>query len=408
MTRGISVHIGLNSVDPNHYAGWSGPLNACEADAHAIEQVCADLGYQTSKLLTPAATRSAVMDALQGAASSLTAGDHLVLSYSGHGGQVPDGNGDETDGEDETWCLFDGQLVDDELNDALARLPAGVRVLVLSDSCHSGTVVKMKGAAPRDLTGYRVMPPEVASATYLRNQQFYDGLRAKVLKRASDVAASVILMSGCQDNQLSADGTFNGLFTSQLLRVWNRGQYAGDQPGFLRQVRQRMPSDQSPNYFTLRADPAFEKMRPFAMSYSTEVDGLRILSAGLADPKVRAKFEAAAAEGARKVLPPDVAEVSAVPPGPAPRGGTVVRAFWWGFHIEISHEDLAGAVAAADTAGAIVAAIGPVTGPAAPFVSAAGGFVALMGAVMAGMDRGRGVYLSMSWFALGVFVPTPV
>ena len=35
---GLSLHVGLNAVDPAHYAGWSGPLNACEADATASSE----------------------------------------------------------------------------------------------------------------------------------------------------------------------------------------------------------------------------------------------------------------------------------------------------------------------------------------------------------------------------------
>jgi hypothetical protein len=31
--RGLSLHLGLNAVDPRHYAGWSGDLLACEFDA---------------------------------------------------------------------------------------------------------------------------------------------------------------------------------------------------------------------------------------------------------------------------------------------------------------------------------------------------------------------------------------
>ena len=33
MTTGISLHIGLNYVDPNHYSDWDGKLNAAEYDA---------------------------------------------------------------------------------------------------------------------------------------------------------------------------------------------------------------------------------------------------------------------------------------------------------------------------------------------------------------------------------------
>ena len=36
MARGISVHIGVNDVDPNHYGGWSGPLKACENDSDVM------------------------------------------------------------------------------------------------------------------------------------------------------------------------------------------------------------------------------------------------------------------------------------------------------------------------------------------------------------------------------------
>ena len=35
--KGISLHLGLNVVDPDHYGGWDGALKACEADANAME-----------------------------------------------------------------------------------------------------------------------------------------------------------------------------------------------------------------------------------------------------------------------------------------------------------------------------------------------------------------------------------
>ena len=79
---------------------------------------------------------------MRSAAKTLQGGDLFFLTYSGHGGQVPDVNGDEADKKDETWCLYDGQLIDDELYFELSKFAAGVRILVLSDSCHSGTVTR--------------------------------------------------------------------------------------------------------------------------------------------------------------------------------------------------------------------------------------------------------------------------
>jgi len=92
-----------------------------------------------------------------------------------------------------------------------------------------------------------------------------------------------------------------------------------------------------------------------------------------------------------------------------PRGGSVVRAFWWGFHVQVSHEDLQSFLAGAGGVNDIVGAIGgSVPSPAAPFIALAAAFIAGALGLLKGLDHGRGVYISMSWFAPGVFVPTSV
>ena len=112
---GLSLHIGLNLVDPSHYAGWSGPLAACENDARAMGKLAAKRGFSPTQLLTRQATRGRVLAEIEKATRRMRKGDAYLLTYSGHGGQVPDVTGDEPDKKDETWCLFDGQLIDDEL-----------------------------------------------------------------------------------------------------------------------------------------------------------------------------------------------------------------------------------------------------------------------------------------------------
>ena len=257
MTIGLSLHIGVDSVDPAHYGGWSGPLNACEYDARDMRDIAQQQGFETSILETSSATRDAVLKALKDAATKLVEGDILFVSYSGHGGQVPDYNGpeDEIDDQDETWCLFDGQLLDDELYEAWSEFAAGVRILVLSDSCHSGTVVRAIEEdhaipAPPEGNRYRVLPVDIAGRTYRQNRVFYDGLQRKGQTESdSTVKASVMLISGCQDNQLSLDGTFNGKFTGTLLRVWRGGQFRGDYRRLHSSILTRMPATQSPNLF---------------------------------------------------------------------------------------------------------------------------------------------------------------
>src|SRR4051812_2499849 len=115
MPKGISINIGLNSVDAAEYNGWGGKLNACEADALSMAALAKKAGFETKVILTEEATSANVTAAISDASKQLGSDDILFLTYSGHGGQLPDTNGEETDGKDETWVLYDRQLVDDEL-----------------------------------------------------------------------------------------------------------------------------------------------------------------------------------------------------------------------------------------------------------------------------------------------------
>lgn len=278
MAKGLALTIGLNSVDRKHYGGWSGELNACEADAEDMADIGKSKKFKVKTLLTRAATRAKVIGEISRAAKTLKTGDIFMLSYSGNGGQLPDLNSDEPDAQDETWCPYDGELVDDELYAQLGKFSSGVRILIFSDSCHSGTAVKLayyqgtttaRGSGP-SLQGvrYRFMPPDVALRTYRANRGFYDKILKNIRLKGAEKAAkaSALLISGCQDNHLSSDGDFNGLFTAQLLRVWKNGVFKGDYRKFHASIVRRMPPDQTPNYFRIgRTDSKFEAQRPFTI-----------------------------------------------------------------------------------------------------------------------------------------------
>ncbi|MBC7911430.1 MAG: caspase family protein [Pyrinomonadaceae bacterium] len=278
MPNGLALTIGLNSVDPTHYGGWSGDLNACEADAEDMAAIAKSKKFKVKTLMTASATRAQVANEILAAAKALKSGDIFLLSYSGHGGQLPDMNSDEPDMQDETWCLFDGEQVDDELNAMLGKFAKGVRILVFSDSCHSGSVTKLAffqgttqvrassiNPETREVK-YRNMPPDVALRTYRQNKKFYDPILGdKALKNAAkSIKASTLLFSGCQDNQLSQDGDFNGLFTANMLRVWKEGKFKGSYKDFHKQIIKNMPPDQTPNYFFIgESNAAFEGQNPF-------------------------------------------------------------------------------------------------------------------------------------------------
>lgn len=279
MALGISLHVGLNRVDPAHYQGWDGELTACEFDANDMRAIAEGQGFEARSLLTKEATSDAVLAAIERAAGELDRGDLFLCTYSGHGGQVPDRNGeDEEDRSDETWVAYDRQIVDDELYALWSRFAPGVRIFVLSDSCHSGTVVRdieakvpgpvsTRQKAAAESPRYRALPRDVMIATYRANARLYDAIQERLpgAERA-DPAATVLLISGCRDDQLSLDGFSNGLFTENLRAVWDDGAWEGGHAEFREAIRARMPAKQQPNYLRVgAANPEFEQQKPFTV-----------------------------------------------------------------------------------------------------------------------------------------------
>jgi hypothetical protein len=339
---GHALAIGLNKVNPAHYGGWDGELSGCEPDARDMQAIAQSQGLNVEMLLTEQATYGEVLNKLDDLANLLKSGDLLVVSYSGHGGHVPDLNGDEADGLDETWCLYDGQLLDDELYGAWMKFQAGIRILVFSDSCHSGTVLRMMKTDLESPTEVRVreldemwkrlrvppkldrakmlslpemreavrvrsylrdrvgslppsvpepeetaipqpveveaervfvsrsIPPGILMKTYEQNRSLYDERGKAAPKEDSDqVKASVVLISGCEDSQTSADIGFNGLFTWMLKNVWNNGAFSGDHHKFHEDIRERVQSEnagQSPAFFlTGQYNEVFIGQRPYTV-----------------------------------------------------------------------------------------------------------------------------------------------
>lgn len=257
----ISLHIGLNSANTASYPGWNHDLRSAEADAEAMRGLLQAEGFEAEPLYGPAATRDAVKGQIRATAGRVGEGDLFVVSFSGHGGRVPDLEGDEWTGEDSTWCLHDGQLIDDELHDLWADFPAGARVVVISDSCHSGTILKFNavGEVEADARA-RVLPDGIVEATYEAFKSFYDGLVRSGPQR--DVKAMVRQLSACRDEELAYEDASHGFFTAALLEVWDAGAFVGTYDGFHREIAKRV-FGQTPQHQTLgaAADPSDQPFR---------------------------------------------------------------------------------------------------------------------------------------------------
>jgi hypothetical protein len=122
----------------------------CCNDAILIAEYYNTQGYKCYGLVDP--SKQQFVDYLNHFTQSNMIND-LIVYYAGHGNSIPDKsfkyiNGkcvptekDENDGRDETWVFKDGDLVDDEMKEIWDNNKCG-NILVLSDSCHSGTIVE--------------------------------------------------------------------------------------------------------------------------------------------------------------------------------------------------------------------------------------------------------------------------
>lgn len=281
MPTALSLHIGVNEFDPSHY-GNDGFLPLCENDANAMRELAENAGFEARQFLTRAATRDAVLAVISESAARLNSGDIFVMTNACHGGQIVDGNGDETiDGKDETICLFDAQLLDDEIYGAFAHFRAGVRILMVADSCNSASVARAAfGRRPviatcdraDDSRAVRRISGQTARDTYNRNLEFYESVieNSRHVRDNAVVNCPVILLGGCEDGQSSFDGSgANGAFTEALLASYAEGP-SGGYKAFRNAIAGRLPTSgeyrQIPSLFrTGTTSISFEAQSPFTI-----------------------------------------------------------------------------------------------------------------------------------------------
>jgi hypothetical protein len=236
------------NVDGDYKIGWNGRLGrssqCCEKDAEDLAAIASKQGFKAKILLTERATSARVQRAMRNAAKKLTAGDIFLLTYAGHGSQVEDL---EVDSEDETWCLYDRMFLDDEQRMLYTEFAEGVRILVLCDSCHSGTATRSgKSAADRrhrmhERMRARAMPRETASSIYVARKAEYDEIQLGLPNPPPELKASRILISACQDDETAmGDLVAGGCFTRALKKIWNQGAFEGNYEQFAEQIKQEL------------------------------------------------------------------------------------------------------------------------------------------------------------------------
>lgn len=231
--------VGINEY-PMEGASLRGCVNDAEAWAELLVEHYDFARTDVAMLKDADATKSNMLAGLKDLLAGASYGDVLVFTNSSHGSYEPDLDGDEISGYDEVLCPYDIQdnsIVDDELRELFEGLARGVRLTVISDSCHSGSVTRVW--VPEILPGYgseddrrvrflspvmwrgttspRTLLPDPPSATPRRSETY------------TQETMGHVLLSGCMDVEVSYDamieGNYHGAMSYHALKVIREANY---------------------------------------------------------------------------------------------------------------------------------------------------------------------------------------
>lgn len=253
----------------NDYPGTGSDLAGCVNDANDWAATLTAKGFTVTKLIDSQASKAAMMESLGGLIGNARAGDTLIITYSGHGTWQPDTSGDEPDGRDEALCPWDittkGALLDDDIHTLFGRRAAGVRILLISDSCHSGSVTRgdesdIDPGMPRA----RFLPPSVwMPAGQLPRAEN----RPSVLISGLSRVGGDLLLAGCKDTEFSWDTRFsgrpNGAFTYYALKTLKSLPSGATYDAWFKAIRDYLPSTQLPQSPQILAARGAKKFKVF-------------------------------------------------------------------------------------------------------------------------------------------------
>lgn len=261
----------------NDYPGTDSDLSGCVNDANDWKSVLEKRGFTVNRLLDKQATGQAIREAMKATIAPAKSGDLVVIQYSGHGSFVPDKNGDEPDGMDECICPYDlmtkGIITDDELFEIYDAKAKGVKLLVISDSCHSGSVARMAPILTPPSTTAKFAPQRkirfLPPAVFLSKRELATiGTSARHRAASPPGRYAALLMAGCQDTEYSYDAYFrgrpNGAFSFVALRALENLNTKATYTTWFKEIRKMLPSQQYPQSPNLFGSSSMKKWKLFA------------------------------------------------------------------------------------------------------------------------------------------------
>lgn len=185
--------VGINYKDSNN------ELYGCINDAENMREYLTFNEYTNIKILSDNTdekpTRENILNGMRWLIENSSENDTLFFHYSGHGTNTMDYSGDEIDGLDEAICPLDfssGLITDDDIYKIFSQGKG--KIICVFDCCHSGTIMDLK---------------------YNYKQIGENIINIITNKKSGECFPKILCISGCMDNQTSADTVMINLKINQ-------------------------------------------------------------------------------------------------------------------------------------------------------------------------------------------------
>jgi hypothetical protein len=200
----------------SNYTGTPNQLTGCINDVNEWKNLLPSWGFSIEYFMTDLeqginyASKANILTNLALFVNSLASGDVGFIYYSGHGSQIRDTNGDEISGKDSVIVPADyassGFIKDDDIRSILTLGKSGVNIFTGFDSCNSGSVCDLK---------YNLLDTSYKSDPTIKSKAFdlNDWIqRQSVVTNPNyvETTAKIISLSGCKDDALAWETTYNG------------------------------------------------------------------------------------------------------------------------------------------------------------------------------------------------------
>lgn len=252
-----SLHVGIDIYSSNFPN--TDELDGPENDAEKMRDLAAARSFETDLVQGSKATREAIKDKLQYAAKVSKPGDIFLFTFAGHGtSKALEIDPDKDEATDQAILLYDYWLYDDELRlNIWPQFKKNVRVLMIADSCHSGSVLSLAANSPKVLK----ISEETRDAHLREHGWFY---RKLIVPVYAPVEASILLLAACGDNDETPDGCPLSPFTAALAKVLEE-QKPTDYTDLINKTR-KLVGPQIPQLaFLPTVDKKFISQEPFTI-----------------------------------------------------------------------------------------------------------------------------------------------